>query len=243
MAARVTSNSTAADERAATGAAVVALCGRAAALLGLGLGLAIVPSLPLLQVSSASFERFQRWSLFAGGLLVGSVLTTVRAKMRERPATPREGHEPSPAMPATIAAVWVGLVSTVVTAVALFIESLLERPHDPVLVLAHELGAAALVLAMLAKMLLIGSRAAARRARRIWGSLVANLALLVGVYAAVTGVLVAVYPTWSNQHLAAAFWSLVLVGSHISQAQRFAKRKAMTQSAAAGAAPRPNKPT
>lgn len=195
VAARVSSNSTAADERAAAGPAAVTLTSRVAVSLGLGLGLAIIPSLPFLQVSSASFERFQRWSLFAGGLLVGSVLTTVRAKMRERSAIPRGGHERSPAMPAAMAAVWVGLVSTVVTAVALFVESLLERPHDPVVVLAHELGAAALVLAMLAKMFLIGSRAAASRARRIWGSLVANLALLVGAYAAVTGVLVAVYPT------------------------------------------------
>ena len=50
-------------------------------VLAVGVGLAIVPSLPFLQSDAALFARFHDWALFVGGLLTGVVMSRARTRL------------------------------------------------------------------------------------------------------------------------------------------------------------------
>lgn len=51
-------------------------------VLAVGVGLAVVPSLPFLQDDGATFMRFHNWAIFVGGLLIGAVISRARTRLR-----------------------------------------------------------------------------------------------------------------------------------------------------------------
>jgi len=53
-----------------------------AAGLWVAAALAVVPSLPFVQLEATAFVRFHNWALFVAGVIIGSVLATARAALR-----------------------------------------------------------------------------------------------------------------------------------------------------------------
>lgn len=54
---------------------------REAALLAIGVALALVPGLPFLVSDAAMFGRFRHWAIFVGGLTIGAVLACARTRL------------------------------------------------------------------------------------------------------------------------------------------------------------------
>ncbi len=50
--------------------------------LWLAAGLAVLPSLPLVESEATAFVRLHNWAVFAGGLVLGWVLASARASLR-----------------------------------------------------------------------------------------------------------------------------------------------------------------
>lgn len=50
-------------------------------ILAVGIVLAVVPSLPLLQSDAVLFVRFHNWSIFVGGLLTGAIVARARERL------------------------------------------------------------------------------------------------------------------------------------------------------------------
>lgn len=118
----------------------------------------------------------------------------------------------------------VGGAGTVATAVAHAAATPAGLTPPTPLVALHVACAVVLAVGVVAKVVAIGWGRVRRRGRRTWTSLVSVLALTLGGYAALTGVLVLVDPAWSNQHLAAGFWTSALVGVHVRHRRARAAR-------------------
>lgn len=116
-----------------------------------------------------------------------------------------------PLGPAALVVLATGSVTTL-SAVPLFFGE-----HDESLVVVHVVAAGVFFGAVIVKLALLGRRARPGRARRLWRLLVAQMASVLALYTLLTGVVVALDPTWSDQHLAASFWLGALVVAHTRQ--------------------------
>jgi hypothetical protein len=119
-----------------------------------------------------------------------------------------------------LAALVLGSLGTVATALPLAVLSTAGLRTPVVLIDAHIAFAVVALSALLIKLALLGKRARPARARMFFASLIAHAALALVAYATLTGILVLADPQWSNQHLAASFWALVLAGAHIRHRRR-----------------------
>lgn len=101
------------------------------------------------------------------------------------------------------------------------------------------IAAASVFFAILAlKLVLLGARARLRRGRRSWRLLIAQGGSLLAAYTLLTGILVSLDRAWSDQHLAASFWLMVVVTAHARQ-YRTRLRAALLSGRGARLAPDP----
>ncbi len=110
-----------------------------------------------------------------------------------------------------LAVLLLALAGSIATAVPLFVDSLRERTATGALVYVHVAFGSAFFIALGLKLLALGRRG---RARRLWTSLVAQIAAVLSAYTLVTGVLVLVSAVWADQHLAASFWAVAVALAH-----------------------------
>jgi hypothetical protein len=189
-----------------------------------GICLAVVPGLPFVHSSAVWFERAHNWAIFAGGLIIARELTAARATLRSRRRS--DGRKPhrfpdrGPKMSLAMGLVIGAGAGTIATALPLTAQSLLTQEHPRVLVWIHVAFASALGAALVAKLLIISVRASLARAPEVWASLIADLGVVLWLYATLTGIFSITHERWANQHLAAAFWGAAVVIAHIIQVRR-----------------------
>ncbi len=109
------------------------------------------------------------------------------------------------------------LAGSVTTAVPLFVASLGNAAPSAAVVYSHIGFSSAFFVALGVKLVLLGARAGPSRARRLWSSLVAHVGSALSGYTLLTGGLLISSSTWADQHLAASFWLLAVIGVHSRQ--------------------------
>ncbi len=135
-------------------------------------------------------------------------------------ASGSEGGRGSRQLGGVMVVLLLALAGSIATALPLFVDSLRERTASGPLVYVHVAFGCAFFVALGLKLLALGSRARPGRARRLWTSLVAQIAAVLSTYTLVTGVLVLVSAVWADQHLAASFWAVTVAIAHGWQYRR-----------------------
>lgn len=153
------------------------------------------------------------------------------------PGRPHEGR--SRRLGLTTAVLVVTLAASVATAIPLFVDSVWGVATGPAVVYAHVGFSTAFFGALSVKLALLGARAKLSRARRRWSSLVAQMGSALSVYTVLTGVLLLSSAVWADQHLAASFWLLAVIGVHSRQYGRRAVELLAGAPARPGRAPGP----
>ncbi len=111
----------------------------------------------------------------------------------------------------------VTLAASVATAIPLFVESVWGVATGAAVVYSHVGFSSAFFGAVGVKLALLGARAKPSRARRRWSALVAHMGSALSGYTILTGVLLLSSVVWADQHLAASFWLLAVIGVHSRQ--------------------------
>lgn len=159
----------------------------------------IAANAPVMAGSSLLEGRLRNLVTFAGGLVAGTALSRVRARLA--PGAPDAGPVPRSArqrrLGAALAVVLAGAAGTGLTAAALAVLTTAGQPRPTTLVGLHVGCAAALAVGLAVKLALLGRHALRVRARRTWPSFAALLANAVGGHAHLTGGLVLWAPAWA----------------------------------------------